>query len=204
MDELRSPIYLVTPSDLSRDLVSLVEGACAGGVGMVQLRLKRVSTRDFLVLAQRLLAPARAVGIPLIINDRVDVCLATGADGVHLGQDDLPVAAARAMLGPHRIIGATTQTPELALRAQAEGADYVAVGPMFASPVKPEKLPVGPERLKAVKEAVDIPVCAIGGLTRASIAQVAQAGADLFAVVSDIADDPQPAQAVRGLLEALR
>lgn len=203
MLELRSPIYLVTPADPSRDLHGLVEAACAGGVGMVQLRLKRVSTRDFVALAERLLSPARTAGVPLIINDRVDVCLATGADGVHLGQEDMPVAAARGVLGAEAIIGATTQTVELARQAQADGASYVAVGPMFGSRVKPEKEPVGPERLAAVKAAVDVPVCGIGGITRANIGQVAQAGADLFAVVTDIADDAEPGRAVRELLAAL-
>lgn len=203
MLKVRSPIYFVTPTDLGPNVARLVEEACAGGVGMIQLRLKDASTRDLLDSAQRVLASTQAAGIPLIVNDRVDVCLAAGADGVHLGQDDLPVAAARSLLGPDRIIGATTQTPDLARQAQAEGADYVAVGPMFRSPVKPGKEPVGPDRLRAVKEAVEVCVCGIGGITRVNIAQVAQAGADLFAVVSDIAGATEPQQAVRELLAAL-
>ncbi len=170
---------------------------------MVQLRLKGATTRQWVSLAEAVLAACRREGIPLIINDRVDVCLAVGANGVHLGQDDMPVRIARRLLGPAAVIGATTQTPRLAGAAQAAGASYVAVGPMFRSPTKPEKEPIGPGRAFEVKNAVSVPVCAIGGIGQGNILEVAAAGADLFAVVSAIAEAEAPAEAAQALANAL-
>lgn len=201
LSRLTSPIYVITP-DRPEGLTELVRSAIAGGVGMVQLRLKGCTTREFIAAGEELLPPCREAGAPLIINDRVDVCLAVGAHGVHLGRDDMPVSEARRILGPQRIIGATTQTPELAMQAEAEGASYVAVGPMFGSPTKPEKAPVGPAAILPVKYAVRLPVCAIGGIAQSNVADVARAGADLFAVVSAIAHAADPAVAARGLVRA--
>jgi thiamine-phosphate pyrophosphorylase len=203
LSRLRSGIYLITPDRIT-GLAGLARAAIAGGAGMIQLRLKECGTREFIAAAQALLGPCRAACVPLIINDRADVCLAVGAHGVHVGQEDMPVAEARRILGPQRIVGATTQTPDLARQAEAEGASYVAVGPMAASPTKPGKPPIGPAAIPPVKRAVSIPVCAIGGIAESNIGEVAQAGADLFAVVSAIAGADDPTAATRRLIEAAK
>jgi len=197
-----SPIYFVTPSLLEPHLESLVEEAIAGGVGMVQLRLKQCTTRELVQCAAALLPLCRRNGVPLVINDRVDVCLAVGADGVHVGQDDLPVEDARAALGPLSIIGATTQTPALATEAESMGASYVAVGPMFASPTKPQKGVIGPRAIPPVKRAVRVPVCGIGGITADNIGEVIAAGAGLAAVVTAISEADDPAAAAAELIAA--
>jgi thiamine-phosphate pyrophosphorylase len=199
---VRSPVYFITPSQLDVDLEWLVEQAIAGGVGMVQLRLKECTTREFVDCAAALLPLCRREGVPLIVNDRADVCLAVGADGVHVGQEDLPVEAARMVLGPASIIGATTQTPELARQAAHMGASYVAVGPMFASPTKPDKHVIGPRALTPVRRAVRLPVCAIGGITEGNIREVIAAGADLAAVVTAISEADDPAGAAAALVAA--
>jgi len=201
---VRSPVYFITPSRPDIDLASLVSRAIEGGVGIVQLRLKGCSARQLVERAAGVLEVCRRSGVPLIINDRADVCLAVGADGVHVGQDDLPVAHARRILGPAAIIGATTQTPELAVKAAQAGATYVAVGPMFASPTKPEKDAIGPGALAPVKGAVKVLVCAIGGITRENIGEVITAGAHLAAVLTAICEADDPAAAAAALVAAVR
>jgi len=203
---LHSPLYLIAsiPPPGERPVAELCATALAGGVGLIQCRAKGVSTREMLPDIATAIELGRRQGVPVIVNDRVDVALALGADGVHLGQDDLPVAAARRLAGDGLLIGATTPTPDLAREAVAAGADYVAVGPMYRSPLKPEKAPVGPSRVAEVRAVVEVPVCAIGGLTAGNIAPVAAAGADLFAVVSAIEGADDPREATRRLVELLR
>ncbi len=199
---VQSPVYFVTPSRLDVDLAALVDDAIAGGVGMVQLRLKECTRAEFVQCAGELLPVCRRNQVPLIINDSVDVCQTVGADGVHLGQDDSPVHEARTALGPMSIIGATTQTAELAREAARMGASYVAVGPMFRSPTKPQKGVIGPGAIAPVREAVGLPVCAIGGITAENIGVVMRAGADMAAVVTAISDADDPAAVVNALVEA--
>jgi len=200
---LHSPSYLIAsiPAPGARSVAELCAAAIAGGVGLIQCRAKGLSTREMLPDMAAAIALGRRHGVPVIVNDRVDVALALGADGVHLGQDDLPVEAARRLAGPELLIGATTQTPELAREAEAAGADYVAVGPMYASAVKPGKAPVGPGRLAEVRAAVSVPVCAIGGITAEKATVVAAAGADLLAVISAIEGADDPEEATRRLVE---
>ena len=167
-------------------LAQAVEAALVGGVTCLQLREKEASAGGILTLASTLLPLCRARRVPLLINDRVDIALAAGADGVHLGQDDLPLPEARTLLGPDRILGATAHTVDEALRAQAEGADYLGVGAMFPTGTKTDTVPTSADTLKAICAAVSIPVVAIGGVTAQNLPTLAGTGIAGAAVVSAI------------------
>ena len=167
-------------------LAQAVEAALVGGVTCLQLREKEASAGEILTLARTLLPLCRARRVPLLINDRVDIALAAGADGVHLGQDDLPLPEARTLLGPDRILGATAHTVDEALRAQAEGADYLGVGAMFPTGTKTDTVPTSADTLKAICAAVSIPVVAIGGVTAQNLPTLAGTGIAGAAVVSAI------------------
>ena len=200
--EVVSPIYYLTPSELPEParLVALVREVLRARVGVVQYRAKDTTTRRRYEDAVALLALTRPARVPLIINDRVDVALAAGADGVHLGQSDLPVAVARRLLGPYAVLGVTVANADQARQAEREGASYVAVGPVFPSPTKPEYPAVGPASVAAMRRAVAIPVCAIGGITADNLPALADAAPDLVAVISAINDAPDPAAAARELV----
>lgn len=159
-----------------------------GGASLVQLRDKKVSPAEFYAQAEEALRIARERGLKIIINDRVDIALALNADGVHLGQDDLPPEAARRILGPDAIIGFSTHTPRQARVAAQMPIDYIAIGPIFATASKEaSNSPVGIEGLRLVRQAVGkIPLVAIGGITVENCGSVLNAGADVVAVISDI------------------
>lgn len=178
-----------------RDPAEVAAAAIRGGADVIQLRDKTASTRQVLERAQRLLAVTKAGGVPLLINDRVDVAVAAGADGVHIGQDDLPVWAARRLLGPNRIVGQSTHTLEQALAAEREGVDYLAVGPLYPTPTKPDAAAVGLSLLGRVKASVMKPLVAIGGIDETTVSDVLGAGAVCVAVVRAVcaAADPQTA-----------
>ncbi|MBC7287672.1 MAG: thiamine phosphate synthase [Armatimonadetes bacterium] len=203
--QLRSRLYVLTPTSLAgtRALDAFVEAMVGAGVGLVQYRAKNVDTRTMVEDCQRLLRITRPAGVPLIVNDRVDVALAVGADGVHVGARDMPVAYARRLMGPIAIVGATAPTPRLAREAQQGGASYVAVGPMFATPNAPEKPPIGPEGIAPVRAVTPLPVCAIGGITEDNIEQVAAAKPDLIAVMGAVADADAPAVSARRLAQRI-
>ena len=167
-------------------LAQAVEAALVGGVTCLQLREKEASAGEILTLARTLLPLCRARRVPLLINDRVDIALAAGADGVHLGQEDLPLPEARPLLGPDRILGATAHTVDEALRAQAEGADYLGVGAMFPTGTKTDTVPTSADTLKAICAAVSIPVVAIGGVNAQNLPTLAGTGIAGAAVVSAI------------------
>ena len=193
-------LYLVTDSALSRgrSLDEVVSAAVLGGVSCVQLREKQLNTRDFVALAQSLKAVLSPRGIPLVINDRIDVALACGADGVHLGQSDMPVQDARRLLPPEVFIGWSVETPQDVQRASLLPVDYLGVSPVFATPTKTDTSPPwGLDGLRQVRAATPLPLVAIGGIHLGNALQVLQAGADGLAVVSAIcsADDPQTAAA---------
>lgn len=183
-------------------LPQAVEAALDGGVTCLQLREKEASAGEILALARTLLPLCRARRVPLLINDRVDIALADGADGVHLGQDDLPLPEARALLGPDRILGATAHTVEEALRAQAEGADYLGVGAMFPTGTKTNTIPTSADTLKAICAAVSIPVVAIGGVTAQNLPTLAGTGIAGAAVVSAIFSQSDLTAAARTLRTA--
>lgn len=190
--------YLVTDRGMARGrtLSELVTAAVRGGVTCVQLREKTCATREFMTQAAALLPMLRGAGVPLIVNDRVDVALAVGADGVHLGQTDMPLADARRICGPDRIVGVSAESVEDALAAERDGADYLGVSPIYATPTKTDTAPaLGLEGLRKIRASVSIPLVGIGGLNAGNAADVIQAGADGVAVVSAImaAEDPEAA-----------
>ena len=196
-------LYLVTDSGLSlgRPIDKVVESAVAGGVTVVQLREKAASTREFYKLAMRLKDILRGTGVPLIINDRLDIALAVDAAGLHIGQEDLPVAVARKLLGPGKILGVTAATPGDAVKAQNDGADYLGSGAVYPTVTKPGKAILSMAVLSQIKQAVTIPVVAIGGITAENLAPVRQAGVDGVAVVSAVLDSVDPGAAARELIE---
>ena len=183
-------------------LAQAVEASLDGGVTCLQLREKEASAGEILALARTLLPLCRARRVPLLINDRVDIALAAGADGVHLGQDDLPLPEARALLGLDRILGATAHTVEEALRAQAEGADYLGVGAMFPTGTKTDTVPTSADTLKAICAAVSIPVVAIGGVNARNLPTLAGTGIAGAAVVSAIFSQSDLTAAARTLRTA--
>ena len=193
-------LYLVTDRALARGRATaeIVRAAVAGGVTCVQVREKDGGTREFLEEARAVQAALRGTGVPLIVNDRVDVALAIGAEGVHLGQRDLPLADARRLGPPGWIVGVSAESVEDAVRAERDGADYVGVSPVFATPTKADHAaPLGLEGLRAIRAATKLPLVAIGGLHAGNARDVVRAGADGLAVVSAIvaADDPRAAAA---------
>lgn len=199
-------LYLVTDLGLAagRPLDEIVRGAIEGGVTMVQYRDKRSGTRAMIEGARAVLAVAREAGRPLLINDRVDVALATDADGVHLGQEDMSVAAARRLLGPRRILGVTADGPEQAAQAERAGADYIGCNAVFATPTKSDTgAPLGLEGLRRLVASTALPVVAIGGVNRSNAADLLGAGAAGLAVVSAIMGAREPRLAARELATAV-
>jgi thiamine-phosphate pyrophosphorylase len=182
-----------------------VERLAAGGATLIQLREKRASPLEFYRAALAALAAARSAGVRLIINDRVDVAIAVKADGVHLGQDDLPPDRARLLLGEERIIGLSTHTLQQALEADSAPVDYIAFGPVFPTSTK-EKADavVGLEGISEVKSRVSKPLVAIGGITLENAWSVIDAGADSVAVISDVLKASDIEGRVRCYLESLR
>ena len=178
-----------------RDLAQIAAQAIRGGADAIQLRDKTDPVRQVIEQAERLLAVTRPAAVPLIINDRIDVAVACGADGVHVGQDDLPVSVARQLLGPDRIIGKSTHTLPQALEAEREGVDYLAVGPIYPTPTKPDSRSVGRELIAQVRAKIRSPLVVIGGIEEGTLPAVLQAGAVCVAVVRSVcgADDPEGA-----------
>ncbi len=198
-------LYLVADTEFAagRDLPALVSAAVEGGATVVQLRSKGLPLRDLLELADWITGRLQGAGVPLLVNDRVDVALACGAAGVHLGQEDMPVPAARKILGAERIIGVSVNTLEEAREAESAGADYVGLGPVFPTSTKETRLAVvGPEGVARVKAALSIPVVAIGGITAANAPEVSKAGADGIAVISAILGAPDARAAAAKLRAA--
>ncbi len=190
-----------------RDLVELLDAAVAGGCRMVQLREKESPSGRLLPVAERLRARCAAAGVTFIVNDRVDLALAVQADGVHLGQDDLPARVARPLLRPGMILGVSTHGVEQARAAQADGADYIAVGSMFATPTKADFQLVGPDLLRKLRGEIRVPLVGIGGITHDNVQEVVRAGADGVAVISAVcaAGDPRAAsERFLGLIRAAR
>jgi len=188
-----------------RYLPPLIEESVEAGATMIQLRAKRLDTEDLFNLCCRIEEVLRGHDVPLVINDRVDIALACGTEGVHLGQRDLPLKHARALLGKKRIIGISVSTVDEALDAEAGGADYLGAGPVFYTDSK-KNLPrtLGTEGLKAIRAEVKIPVLAIGGITVERTAEVAAAGADGIAVISAVWGKDDIAGAVKALLAAFK
>jgi thiamine-phosphate pyrophosphorylase len=200
--------YLVTQGDLStgRPTAAVVDGALAGGIDVIQVREKHRSAREQLAVANRLREPTREAEVPLVVNDRVDVAVAADADGVHLGDDDLPVEVARDQLGSDALIGRSVSTVEAAREAEAAGAEYLGVGAIYATDSKDvpeEEHDIGLDVVRDIDAAVDIPFVGIGGITPENAAEVVAAGADGVAVISAITTADDVEAATRSLAEAV-
>ncbi|HPT97438.1 MAG TPA: thiamine phosphate synthase [Armatimonadota bacterium] len=205
----RSPdysLYLVTDDALAggRSIEWIVAEAVAGGVTCVQLREKHAESRAYYERARALRERLRPLGIPLIINDRLDIALAAGADGVHLGQGDLPCVEARHIAGPNFLIGISVSTTAEAQAAARDGADYLGISPIFDTPTKTDTPPAtGIDGLRAIRAAVSLPLVAIGGIKVENAAAVVRAGADGIAVVSAIMAVADPRAAARALADVV-
>lgn len=185
-----------------KDHAAIARAALAGGADMIQLRDKAGDLRALLPQAQTIQALCRAHGALFIVNDRLDLALAAGADGVHVGQEDLPGKAARRLLPPGRILGVSTHTPEQAEAARLAGADYIGFGPMFPTGTKDTGYtPRGVEGLRDVRAAISLPILAIGGITLDTVDGVIVAGATAPAVISAIVAAPDIAGAAAAFRE---
>lgn len=202
-------LYLVTDRRWlgNRTLWEVVEEAIIGGATLVQLREKEISSRDCLEIAQRVKQVTDRYGVPLIINDRIDIALASGADGVHVGPEDLSVRIARQLMGEGKIIGASASSVDEAVLFQAQGADYLGVGAMFPTATKEGTEQVGLADLRAIKAAIRVPVVAIGGINAENAGPVMETGVDGVAVVSAImarADIREAARHLSALVKRAR
>jgi thiamine-phosphate pyrophosphorylase len=188
-------LYVISADGAPQEQAATLCAAIEGGADIVQLRNKVAAPADLVTAARQLVHYCHERGVVCIVNDHVDVAVEAGADGVHLGQDDAGVAGARRRLGNDRIIGRSTHTVEQAMSARAEGADYLGVGPVFATPTKPGRPATGVELLSAVADAVTLPWFAIGGVDASTIDAVLAAGATRVAVVRAVCAAVDPAAA---------
>ncbi len=187
-DKFDYSLYLVTDRELmyTNTLEEAVEQAILGGCSMVQLREKTASSREFYQTALLIKEITRRHRVPLIINDRADIAMAIDAEGIHLGQSDLPTCAVRSMIGSDKLLGVSVSTTAEALLAEADGADYLGVGAMFSTDTKKDAEVVSFEELSRIRKAVKLPIVVIGGISRQTAAHFKNTGIDGFAVVSDI------------------
>jgi thiamine-phosphate pyrophosphorylase len=200
-------LYLVTDRGLARGRTTLeiVKTAVYGGTTIVQLREKDCSTRDFIEQALTVKKFLKARGVPLLINDRVDVAQAIAADGVHLGQTDMPLEIAKKILGDSMIIGISAESLEDAIEAERGGADYLGISPIYATPTKTDTAsPLGLKGLREIRNTVKLPLVGIGGLNKDNAAEVIRHGADGVAVVSAIVAADDPAAAAEELKQVIK
>lgn len=182
----------------------IAEMAIAGGADTIQLRRKTGSTRELIDTAMQIQAVCRKAGVAFIVNDRVDVAIAAGADGVHLGQDDFPISLARKLLGKGAIIGGSAGTIEEAQRCLMEGADYIGFGPVYETTSKDDAGPAaGLDLLSKIAQAIPLPIVAIGGITIDNMTNVLRAGAHGIAVISAVCCQEDPKEAARCLCRIL-
>ncbi len=202
--EFPSRFYFITYRPGSRNgIFQDVREVLEAGVRIVQYREKEFPLREQLREAEGILELCRGFGAIFVVNDRVDVALAVGADGVHLGPDDMPPEVARRLLGTEKLIGVSVGSVEEALKAREAGADYLGVGPIFSTSTKSDAgPPIGLQGLKAIRRAVSLPIVAIGGITLEKVGDVMEAGADAVCAISAVAGD-RVGKKVRAFLEAL-
>ncbi len=199
MMKIPSHLYAIVDPFAGHDPVQLARTLLDGGARVIQLRLKNVTSREFLAAARAIASMCREAGAMFIVNDRCDIAMLCDADGVHLGQNDIPIEAGRRLMGS-KIIGISTSNVELARAAEAAGADYIGFGPVYAGGLKNIAQGRGLEMLSAVRAAVKIPIVAIGGITEATVPDVLRAGADSAAIITDIVKAPDIAAKVRSIL----
>ena len=180
-------------------LLALIEG----GVDILQLRAKRNSQEEILAMAREIAPICRAAGIPFILNDYPELVQEAGADGAHVGQDDLSVAEARCVAGPGKIIGKSTHSPEQASAAALEHPDYLGFGPLFATPTKPDYTPIGTEDIRSVHARLDPPIFCIGGIKLSNLSAVISSGARRVVIVSDLLQAGDPAKQTAACKELL-
>ncbi len=200
-------LYLITNSDNfdSEDsFLDAIASALEGGVDILQLREKTMPASKILELGKKIKQLCLRYDVTFIVNDRVDIAAILEADGVHLGQDDLDVKSARTILGENCIIGVSTHAPEQAIKAVADGADYIGIGPVFATPTKQGRIPVGLEYVKWACENIEIPAFSIGGIDLKNCEKVINAGAKRIAVVRAIINADSPKQAAKEFLNKIR
>ncbi|MFH1313564.1 MAG: thiamine phosphate synthase [Candidatus Eisenbacteria bacterium] len=198
-------LYAIVDRDVGETLTieEFTEGIIAGGTTCLQVRLKTDTTRSFIDFTRRVLAVAAVTGTPVIVNDRVDVALATGTDGIHLGDDDMTVADARRICGKALVIGASVRDLESARAMSDAGADYLGVGPVFATPVKPDLAPIAPGTLRSIRSEISLPIVAIGGINEKNVATPLGEGADGVAVISALRRCQSPKEAASRLRTAI-
>lgn len=200
-------LYVITGQRFAkgRALIEIVRQALQGGAAIIQLREKEFSAKELMLAGAKIKELCHSYGAKFIVNDRVDVAAALDADGVHLGQDDLPIAFARQILGGSKIIGISTHSLEQALQAQADGADYIGVGPVFATQSKTDVCaPVGLELVRQVTPVIRIPYVAIGGIKLHNVEQVLEAGAKNIAVISEVVGANDITATARALAEKVK
>lgn len=199
-------LYLVTNSDkfsTEDEFLDAVASALQGGVDILQLREKNMPAKKILELGKKIKQLCSEYGAIFIVNDRIDIAAILDADGVHLGQDDLDIKSARDILGNDKIVGISTHAPEQALKAVEDGADYIGVGPVFATPTKEGRIPVGLDYVKWSSENIDIPTFAIGGIDEENVEEVINAGAKRVAVVRAIINAKSPQKAAENFCNSL-
>lgn len=197
---IQSHFYAMVDPAGGHEPVALAQILLAAGARILQLRLKDVGSREFLAAARAIAELARTHDATFVVNDRADIALLADADGVHLGQEDLPLVAARRLLGPDRLIGVSTHTVEQARAAEAGGADYIGFGAIYSGGLKNVQHAQGLERLRTVRQAVRLPIVAIGGITEATLPEVLAAGADAAAIITDVVRASDVAAKVRSIL----
>ncbi len=204
MKQLDTTMYFITDSTgiSEEEFFRRIEEACFGGVTLLQLREKDKTTREYVVLAEKVHEITQRYGIPLIIDDRVDVALAVNAEGVHVGQSDMPVSMARKLMGAEKIVGATAKTVSQAIEAYEQGADYLGVGAIYPTTTKVKTVLTSVETLTDIIKAVPIKVNAIGGLNKENIHILKESGIDGICAVSAIMKAESPGKAAKELKEA--
>jgi thiamine-phosphate diphosphorylase len=204
MTRIPSHFYAMIDAAGGHDPVALADTMLEAGARIMQLRLKDLPARDLLAVARQIATRCRQHGAIFIVNDRVDIAMLAGADGVHLGQNDLPLDAARRLAGKAMTIGVSTHTVDQARAAEAGGADYVGFGPMYAGGLKNIAVGKGLNSLREMRAAVKIPIVAIGGITEARVPEVLDAGADAAAIITDVVKAPDVGAKVRAILALAR
>lgn len=193
MNNLDLSLYLVTNnSEDEEKFLNIIEESLKGGVSVVQLREKKAETLDFYNLALKVKEITQKYNVPLIINDRIDIALAIDADGVHVGQSDMPAKTARSMIGEDKILGVSAANIKEAKKAQRDSADYIGVGAVYPTNTKDDATSVPKKELKEIVKSVDIPVVAIGGITQENAHKLNDCGIDGLSVVSAIMEAKNP------------
>jgi thiamine-phosphate pyrophosphorylase len=200
--KIQSRLYAMVDPAAGHEPVKLAQMLLDGGATIMQLRLKHFGGREFLAAARAIAALCHERGAILIVNDRADIAHLADADGVHVGQEDLPLEAARRVVGPNKIVGVSTHSIEQARAAEAGGADYIGFGAIYSGGLKNVKNAQGLDRLRSLRAAVKLPIVAIGGISEDTVADVIGAGADAAAIITDIVRSPDIPSKVRAIINA--